>query len=189
MTARRDDGRGRTRTAAPALSVFLGLAGCLGVATAEGVPAGVVTVATPAAITASPGTEAKATISVTVAAGYHANSNKPSEDYLIPFSLKWEDGSLRPVSVTYPKAQLRKLTFSNKPLSVFTGSFIIVTRFHLPNNAAPGKVDIKGKLHYQACDDRSCQPPKTLEVSMPVEIVNRSPGSRRAHRCVPRRNA
>lgn len=177
MTAR-SNGRGRTGRAASALSVFLGLAGCLGVATADGVPASVVTVATPAAITANPGAEAKATISVTVAAGYHANSNKPSEDYLIPFSLKWEDGSLRPVSVTYPKAQLRKLTFSNRPLSVFTGSFNIVTRFHLPDNAAPGKVDVKGKLHYQACDDRSCQPPKTLEVSLPLEIVERNHGSR-----------
>jgi hypothetical protein len=27
-----------------------------------------------------------------------------------------------------------------------------------------------GKLHYQACNDRACFPPKTVEVTVPYQI-------------------
>ena len=35
----------------------------------------------------------------------------------------------------------------------------------------PGQATIAGKLHYQACNNRMCLTPKTIDVSVPVEIV------------------
>ncbi len=130
----------------------------------------VVTIAPPTGLAAKPGETAKATLTVTVASGYHANSDKPNDEFLIPFSLKWNSGPAEVVSVTYPKTQTLKLGFSAKPVSVFTGTFDIVTQFKVPSDAPPGPAVVKGKLRYQACDDRSCLPPKTVEVSLPTTI-------------------
>ena len=66
---------------------------------------------------------------------------------------------------------MEKYSFSEKPLSVFTGNFQIVTHFKAPANAAPGPATLTGKLRYQACNSSMCLPPKTLDVSLQVEIV------------------
>ena len=66
---------------------------------------------------------------------------------------------------------LEKYRFSQKPLSVFTGDFQIITKFKVAANAAAGPATLTGKLRYQACNDSMCLPPKTLDVSLQVEIV------------------
>jgi len=144
--------------------------GVVQLALAQAGPA-VVTFAPPASLSAKPGETAKSTLTVTVAPGYHANSNKPADSYLIPFSLTWSAGPVEAVSVTFPKAQTLKLGFSEKPVSVYTGNFDIATQFKVPADAAAGITVVKGKLHYQACDDRSCLPPRTVEVSLPVAVL------------------
>jgi hypothetical protein len=130
----------------------------------------VLTVAPSPGITARAGETASATLSVTVAPGYHANSNKPVDAYLIPLRLAWNPGPLTAAGVVFPKPQTQKLGFSAKPVSLFTGTFNIVTQFRVANDAVPGTSTAIGKLHYQACDDRSCLPPATIEVSVPVVI-------------------
>jgi DsbC/DsbD-like thiol-disulfide interchange protein len=131
---------------------------------------GVLTVTAPTGISAKAGETTKATLSVTVASGYHANSNKPVDAYLIPLHLTWSPGPLTAGSVVFPKPQIQKLGFSAKPVSVFTGTFDIVTQFKVASDAVPGTSTAIGKLHYQACDERSCLPPATIEVSVPVVI-------------------
>ncbi len=145
-------------------------AGLVPVAFAQGGPT-VLSLAPLAAVTAKAGTAGQSTLSITVATGYHANSNKPADSYLIPLTLIWNPGPLETVAIVFPKPQIQKLGFSAKPVSVFTGNFDIVTKFKIAGDAALGKVAVQGKLHYQACDDRSCLPPKTIEVSLPLEIV------------------
>jgi hypothetical protein len=131
----------------------------------------VLTVTAPPGISAKPGETTKATLSVNVASGYHANSNKPVEPYLIPLRLTWGAGALTAASIIFPKAQTQKLGFSAKPVSVFTGAFDIVTQFKVASDAVPGASTAIGKLHYQACDDRSCLPPATIEISVPVAVL------------------
>jgi len=103
--------------------------------------------------------------------GYHVNSNAPADEYLIPMRLTWNPGPLEAVGFAFPKPQMEKYSFSEKPLSVYTGDFQIVTHFKAAANAAPGPATLTGKLHYQACNDRMCLAPKTLDVALQVEIV------------------
>lgn len=102
--------------------------------------------------------------------GYHANSDKPAEDYLIPLKLTWSAAPLEVAEVTYPKPQIEKYDFSEKPLSVVSGDFDIVTKFKVPASAPNGPAIITGKLRYQACTDKMCLPPKTVEVPVTVDI-------------------
>jgi thiol:disulfide interchange protein DsbD len=115
-----------------------------------------------------------ATVDVRVTAmlneGFHLNSHTPTEDYLIPLTLKWE-GPLEEVEVVYPKPQMEKYSFDDKPLSVLTGQFPLVTKFKAPAGAVPGPVTLNGKVRYQACNDKSCFAPKTVPVTLTVQVL------------------
>jgi hypothetical protein len=113
----------------------------------------------------------QAKIPVTVMTGYHVNSNTPSEEYLIPLKLTWTStGALEGGAVTYPKAGLEKYEFSDKPISVYTGNFELVANFKVAANAQAGPGVAAGKLKYQACSNKACYPPKTVDVSLPYQV-------------------
>ena len=102
--------------------------------------------------------------------GFHVNSNTPVDIYLIPFRLRWVGGPLDTEQISYPKATMQKSAFSEKPISVFSGKFEVQTKFRVPADAAVGSGSMTGKLRYQACTDKECLPPKTIDVHLPVEI-------------------
>jgi hypothetical protein len=128
------------------------------------------TVAAVPTVKAAKGADTKITIQAHLPAGYHANSNKPSEAYLIPLSLKWTAGPLTMISVEYPAGSMEKYSFSDKPLSVVTGDFSIMTKFKVPASAANGPAAETGTLRYQACDNHACYPPKNVPVNVTVSV-------------------
>jgi hypothetical protein len=101
----------------------------------------------PRKVVAKPGAAVDSALPLDLRSGYHVNSNMPSDDYLIPLRLTWNPGP------------------------VYTGEFQIVTHFKAAANAEPGPKTLTGKLRYQACNSSMCLPPKTLDVSLQVEIV------------------
>jgi hypothetical protein len=130
--------------------------------------AGVVKVS-PASVKVKKGGSAAATVTLDIDGGYHINSNRPSEAYLIPTTLKIQSqGGLTSGAVIYPKAKLQKFTFSQKALSVFEGR--VVLKFNLRAGAAAASQTLKGKLTIQACNDQQCLRPQTVEVNIPVEV-------------------
>ncbi|HTM50530.1 MAG TPA: protein-disulfide reductase DsbD domain-containing protein [Bryobacteraceae bacterium] len=122
-------------------------------------------------MTAKRGGTVSVTTRVLLKEGYHCNSNMPSESYLIPLRLTWEPGVLVSPEVAFPAPHMEKYQFSTKPLSVFTGDFELVTKFKVAPNALTGPGMALGKLRYQACNNNSCLPPKTVEIKLPV-VVN-----------------
>jgi hypothetical protein len=131
----------------------------------------VLSIAPPDKVTAKAGSAVSAKIVAQLRSGYHCNSDKPSDEYLIPLKLTWTAAPLEVAEVVYPKPQMEKYAFSDKPLSVYTGDFDIVTKFKVPASAPPGPAVLTGKLRYQACTDRMCLPPKTVDVSLPITVV------------------
>jgi hypothetical protein len=117
------------------------------------------------------GAAVQAKIPVVVQRGFHVNSDKPADEYLIPLKLTWKStGALQGGAITYPKPTFEKYEFAEKPLSVFTGSFDLVANFKVAANAAAGPGAAVGQLRYQACNDRACFPPKTIEVTIPYQV-------------------
>jgi len=102
--------------------------------------------------------------------GYHINTNMPPDPYLIPLRLTWDAGPLTVSEVVYPKPSLLKVEFFPAPLPVFSGRFELITRFRVAASAQPGLVNVPGKLRYQACNDRMCLPPKTIDLTLPVGV-------------------
>ncbi len=103
--------------------------------------------------------------------GFHVNSNTPTEEYLIPLKLTWTaTGALEAGAVVYPKPEMEKYEFSDKPISVLTGKFDVVANFKVAANAQAGPGMATGKLRYQACSNRACYQPKTIDIQIPYQV-------------------
>jgi hypothetical protein len=117
------------------------------------------------------GAAVQAPIPMAVDPGFHVNSNKPNEEYLIPLRITWKStGALEPGAVVFPKPAEEKYEFSEKPLSVFTGKFGVIANFKVAANAPAGPGVAVGQLRYQACSDKMCFPPKNVEISLPYSV-------------------
>jgi thiol:disulfide interchange protein DsbD len=130
----------------------------------------VLSVSPPPRVHAKRGQEVTAPITAELQAGFHVNSNQPADEYLIPLKLTWVKGPLETVQVLYPKPQMEHFAFSQKPVSIFSGKFEIVTKFKTAPAAQPGMALMNGKLRFQACNDRECLPPKTVDVQFTVDV-------------------
>ena len=101
-----------------------------------------------------------------IAQGLHINSHTPSDEFLIPTEFSIPDGlGVRLDAATYPAGTVMTLPIDpTTKLSVYTGEFIIQARIV----ATAGNHLVQGKLHYQACDNNQCMPPKTITVAIDV---------------------
>ena len=102
--------------------------------------------------------------------GYHVNSNKPHEAYLIPMRMTLIADPLIVESVKYPVGHDEKYTFSEQPLSVVTGNFEVLVTIKAPQNIEPQMHVLLGKLRYQACSDKACLAPKTVEIHITADL-------------------
>src|SRR5271156_555216 len=99
---------------------------------------GVLTLAQPDRLTIKRGGTGEVRLKAELQPGFHVNSNMPADEFLIPLRLTWAKEPLDVEQVIFPKPQLEKYDFSANPVSVFSGSFEIVTRFKAPLSAKPG---------------------------------------------------
>lgn len=121
-------------------------------------------------------TSTEAVVEMTIAPGWHVNSNAPHEDFLIPTSLVLTppDG-VTAGPVQYPKAVDRVLAFSGgKAMALYEGTVRLTST--LSGTAAPDAPPLRGRLRYQACDDTTCLPPKTVELVAQQEVARASVG-------------
>jgi hypothetical protein len=97
--------------------------------------------------------------------GYHVNSHTPKSELLIATALTFQPANgVKPGSPLYPAGQVYSFSFDpSDKLDVYAGDFTI----KLPVVATEGQHTIDGSLKYQACDNASCYPPRTL----PVKVV------------------
>jgi DsbC/DsbD-like thiol-disulfide interchange protein len=110
-------------------------------------------------------------IPLTVQKGFHVNSNKPREEYLIPLKLTWTStGALQAGQIDYPAPSIEKFEFAEMPLSIYSGSFDVVAHFKVASNASAGPGAVSGKLRYQACNDRACFAPKTIDLTLVYQV-------------------
>src|SRR4051812_29127568 len=110
-------------------------------------------------------TNVKGVVNATIENGWHINSNKPLDDFVIPTKLSFDGTEL--VSAEYPPHTVRTFTFSGgQKLAVFEGTIQIPFTAKLQSGDT-----IKGKLHYQACNDTVCLPPRDAELTIDANAV------------------
>lgn len=129
-----------------------------------------------------PGSSIKVAALANIAPGFHINDNQPTLDYLIPTEWKIEPAAQVSVDkVVYPKGQLKKFAFSDTRLLVYEGALTVGALLKVDRKARPGTYELKGKFHYQACNDHACLPPRSVPVNFAVKVVGRGAAVKRSN--------
>jgi uncharacterized protein YcnI len=118
-----------------------------------------------------------------IAKGFHMNSHKPTDPYLIPTTLTPQLPSGFDVADTiYPDGHQEKFSFSpNKPLNVYTGKVVLRLKLTAHPDAAVGLTTIPITLRYQACNDTTCLQPVKIPVDAKFQVAAAGTKSRAAH--------
>lgn len=104
--------------------------------------------------------------------GFHMNAHKVSDDYLIPTNLTAKPpAGIKEVQTLYPDGTNLKLSFSDKPLSVYTKQFTVRAKFSTSATLRLGKMSLPFTLQYQACNDSACLPPIRIPVIAKIDIA------------------
>ena len=110
-------------------------------------------------------------IEIKIEEPYHINSQQPTEDYLIPLTIGFEDQeNIVFGEMEFPEPEIKLLGFSDIPLSIYEGTIIVRTSITIPASYNGEDITVEGKIGYQACDDNSCMAPTELSFngSFPV---------------------
>jgi thioredoxin:protein disulfide reductase len=103
------------------------------------------------------GDQVEGTITVAIPATWHVQSNKPLDAFAIPTVLTLDPATADLVSAQYPQHKIETFAFnSGQKVAVYDGTLQIPFVAKLKPNATT----ITAKLHYQACNDKVCLPPK-----------------------------
>lgn len=118
------------------------------------------------------GTAFEAFVMVQVADGWHVNAHEPAQQYFIGTTLDIvprED--LRVEAAYYPDPLFRTFGFTDDTLAVYEGEIAIILAARASEALATGTHILQSRLRIQACNDEVCLRPSTVEVPIPVEIV------------------
>jgi thioredoxin:protein disulfide reductase len=117
------------------------------------------------------GRATQASVVMEIPRGLHVQSSKPLDKFLVATKLEVETpAGLKIGPISYPRAIVRKLSFSKGPVAVYEGKAVMRFNITVPANYSGGSGDIKGKLRFQACNDESCFPPVTREVKVWLNV-------------------
>ncbi|HUU53083.1 MAG TPA: protein-disulfide reductase DsbD domain-containing protein [Candidatus Bathyarchaeia archaeon] len=112
------------------------------------------------------------TIVANIKQGFHINSHKPLDEFLLPTLLRLnETRGIAFGSVCYPKPKQVLFSFSPNHLSVYDGKISIFAEGKVSKDISPGDIKVSGVFTYQACDDQMCFMPESVCFEVPLKIV------------------
>ena len=113
-----------------------------------------------------------AALIVDIPAGYHLNAHEPLSRFALPTKIEVElpaGYKLGPVS--YPRAVVRKFSFTDERLGVYEKRAVIRFGLRVPSNERQRTTTIMATLNYQSCSDQVCFPPKKQSVTIAFKVI------------------
>jgi len=116
--------------------------------------------------------KASVVLLATIQKGFHINSNKPAEEYLIPTRIELPDDA--PVVIAgaeFPPGEMKSFGFApDEKLSVYEGMIKVSIKLKAKPDAPAGLHTVNLAFHYQACNDQLCLRPAKREVTLAVRL-------------------
>ena len=117
------------------------------------------------------GRSVRASLVIDIPPGYHVNAHDPISRFALPTKIEVEAPSGMKIGpVVYPRAIVRRFTFSEDRLGVYETRAVIRFTIMVPPNQPTAKSEIKARLSYQSCSDEVCFPPMKREVSVSFTV-------------------
>ncbi|MCK4236372.1 MAG: sulfite exporter TauE/SafE family protein, partial [Candidatus Krumholzibacteria bacterium] len=118
-----------------------------------------------------PGSSGYLAVTADIEGGWHINSNRPLEEYLIPTVLVVEvPEGIEVIRILYPESLLEKLEVSENEMSLYSGRVNFGALLEIGDKAAPGPYTIKATLSYQGCNNVSCLEPASVTIETSLNV-------------------
>lgn len=113
----------------------------------------------------------RGTVTLDIPGGFHVSANRPLGKYAVPTVLKIEaPAGVRVSPVTYPVSKVRSFKFSNERLAVYEGRAPMRFTVTVPASYKGDRVELRGNIRFQSCNDEVCFRPTTKEFTMAVDV-------------------
>src|SRR6202035_3835173 len=120
------------------------------------------------------GDEVRGVITAAILSGWHITSAYPLESFAIPTELSLDPATADLVRADFPPHIVRSFTFSGgTKLAVYEGTIRIPFGAKLKSGAS--KIGVS--LHYQACNDTVCLPPRHATLVIPTLSASEGKGA------------
>lgn len=120
----------------------------------------------------APGSVVRLTAVAAIVPGWHINAHRPNEEFLIPTELTFElPPGVTTSSVEYPDPEEHSFAFApGKVLLVYDGDVGMAAALAIPADSSESRLRIGAALRYQACNDTTCLPPRTVRADLSVAV-------------------
>jgi len=106
-------------------------------------------------VTQRSGDNVRGTVTAVIANGWHINSVKPLDDFVIPSELKFDPATAELVRADFPPHELKDFTFSGgKKLAVYEGTIAIPFEAKLKNGATAIQATLRYQIGRASCRER-----------------------------------
>ena len=120
---------------------------------------------------AAPGDAVRVAVRVSLAEGLHANANKPRDPSLIPLVLTVNaPAGVTVEEIVYPEPTDLRQENAPQPLSVYEREFLIGVVLRIAASTVPGPLDVPLRLRYQACNEKLCFLPTSVQSAWSLAI-------------------
>ncbi|MEP6922399.1 MAG: protein-disulfide reductase DsbD domain-containing protein [bacterium] len=117
------------------------------------------------------GRSVRGSVLLDIPAGYHVNAHDPISRFALATKLEVETPKGMKIGrIFYPKAIVRRFTFSKDRLGVYENHAAITFTIFVPLQQPLGEGEIKARLSYQSCSDEVCFPPVTREIAVAITV-------------------
>lgn len=119
-----------------------------------------------------PGKPFEILVTLNIKQPYHVNANPASEKFLIPTTVSMEPvAGMTFAQPQYPQGHQREFAFTGgKKIAVYEGKTVIRIVATPAKGLKAGSVTIRGKVNYQACDEKSCYPPGDIPFTLQLKV-------------------
>jgi len=112
-----------------------------------------------------------ASLIVDIPSGYHLNAHEPLSRFALPSKIEVQAPEGYKIGpIIYPRAVVRKFSFTNERLGVYEKQAVIRFSLRAPVNEDSRTTTLKVTLNYQSCSNQVCFPPKKEEATAPLRI-------------------
>ena len=115
----------------------------------------------------------KIALKISIKEKFHINSYKVDDPTLIETAIGSESQDFKLINTFFPEDKKLKFEFSENEINVYENEILAGVSFIPAENLINGKHELNITFTYQACDDKTCFPPKTLNEKLEILIDNK----------------
>lgn len=101
---------------------------------------------------------------------YHINSYQPTDPSFIPTTVTIKSENFKPLSAHFPPDKKFRLEGGETDLDVYEGTVIIGVDLISNSDIKDGSYSLPIEFNYQACDNKVCDMPETVELKTDIVI-------------------